>query len=308
MARIALLDPKNFAPDTGSKFKEGFVRVDQSHYSVVQDKPFSGKPQQPPYTAMVWSVTRLGEDLEPLTDEEGNPLVEKLNFGLGGKCLPMIHPGNGTGPEDDEPDDLGEEVGVEGNTLALISEDFKLNSKSGLGKLSSSLMKIGYTPLHMTRMWAPDFAGVILHMRPELSEEKMMGSDGKEYQISYKVADKFFPAGKTATAAKKSAASEKKSAAGAVNGKAFAGGDEAERLLDPILLKLSESLDGQAVTRKTLSAKVAGELQAGNVETKLHIPILALVKNNTWLEKNGAKYDFRFDAEAGTVTFGEAAA
>lgn len=313
MARIALLDPKNFAPE-GSKFKEGYVRVDKSAYAVVQDRPYGAQAQKPPYTALVWDVTRLSEELEPMNDDDGNPLTEKLNFSLGQKSLAMIHPGNGTGPDDDEPEDLGEEVGVEGNTLLLKVDDFKLNSKSGLAKLSASLTKMGYTALHMSRMWAPDFKGVVFHMKPELSDEKILGDDGKEHPISYKIADKFFPAGKVATGAaaplpKKGAQSEKKAASGSggANGKAPADND-AEKLLDPIMLKLSEDLDKQAITRKALSAKVAGELQSAGIETKMHIPILTLVKDAGWLEKNGPRYDFSFNADAGTVTFGQAAA
>ncbi len=73
-------------------------------------------------------------------------------------------------------------------------------------------------------------------------------------------------------------------------------------------MNLSETLDGQALTRKALSTKVSTLLQAQNVDTKMHIPILQLVKDNEWLTKNGGKYDFTLDVEAGTVTFGSPAA
>lgn len=309
MARLALLNPKNFAPDTGgSKFKEGYVRVDQSYYTVFQDPPYPPDPQKPPYTAFMMEVTRLTDELEPLMDEDDNPVTEKLHFGLGGKSLPLIHPANGTGPDDDDPEDLGVELGVQGNTLKLINEDYKLNAKSGLAYLTSSLTKIGYTQEHLDRVWAPDFKGVVFHMKTQLSEDKSVGRDGVERPIPYKVADKFFAAKSAAAAgagtSKKGPGKEKSGAAVNGSGKSV----EAEKLLDPILMGLSEVLDGQTVTRKTLSTKVSSELQSKGVDTKSHIPILTLVKDNDWLAKNGGKYDFTLDVEAGTVTFGSPAA
>lgn len=308
MARVALMQPKNFAPDSGgSKFKEGFVRVDNSVYTIHQDPPFGSEKARDRYTALRFDVTRLTDDLEPMVEgEDDTPVVEKLYFSFGGKSLGQIHPANGSGPDDEEPEDCGDEMDVEGNTVTLIKDDFRLNPKSGLANLSKSLSGVGYTPEHMARMWAPDFKGVIFHMKSFLSEDKMKGSDGVERPIAYKVVDKFFPAkggaagkgsGKAAGTPKKDAGKEAGSTSGSKT-------NEAEKLLDPILMKLSDDFDGQSITRKALGAKVSAALQAADVPTKMHIPILTLVKDNDWLTKNGGKYDFVFDAEAGTIQFG----
>jgi len=82
-------------------------------------------------------------------------------------------------------------------------------------------------------------------------------------------------------------------------------GAEVEAILKPILEKLSEDLDGQQLTRKALTTRVSGALQSGGVPPKMHVPVLTLVKDNTWLSKNAAKYDITFDAEANTVVFGQ---
>ncbi len=108
-------NPKNAAPDTGGGggFKEGLVQVDLSEYGVHQNKGAEGKEQPAPITALIWDVTRLDENMEPLHNPEGGEaLTEKLVFSLGGKSITKVHPGKGSGPDDEEIEDQGAAVGT----------------------------------------------------------------------------------------------------------------------------------------------------------------------------------------------------
>lgn len=301
MAR-GLFKKENAAADTGGGFREGIVRVDASCYKVYQASapatPGKNFTQRPPTVALVWNITRLNEETqEPLEDNEGNPIAEVLNFGLGGKSLTLINPGQAESPDDEEPEDLGVEVNTEGPTLFFKGE-FKIHQMSAAYHLMQSLLKAGFKEDYVYREWAPDYKGLVCFMKTFLDEDhKMAGNDGVERPVPYKVVDKIIRAPYEKKAGKTAAGADK--AAG--NGK----GDAAsEKLLKPILEAISSEMDGQQLTKKALSTRVSTALQKGKVDSKLHVPILSLVKDDGWLKKNAGLYDMTVDAEEGTIIFG----
>lgn len=307
MAR-GLFKQENAAQDTGGGgFKEGLIRVDASVYKVYQASPPTtpGKKfeQRPPVAALSWAITRLDEDQSPLVDGDDNPITEVLTFGLGGKSLASVNPGDAESPDDEEPTDLGVEVNTEGPTL-FFKGDFKIHPKSAAYHLMQSLLKAGFKEDYVYREWAPDYKGLVCFMKTFLDQEnKMMGNDGVERPVGYKVVDKIIRAPYEKKAGKGAAAGAGAGDKAASNGKGDAG---SEAILKPILEALSTELDGENLTFNALSKRVSKALQAGKVDAKQHVPVLALVKDVKWLTKNKAAYDMTIDADEQTVLFGTA--
>jgi hypothetical protein len=295
-----LFQPKNFAPDTGGGFKEGMVRVEKSAFTVHKspdpENPQKGYVPRVPFCALKWTLTRLDEDLDPIKDDEGTAITEVAFFSLGGKSLVQVHPGNGSSADDEEVEDLGDTVGVEGNTLFLIASNFQLHPKSGGAHLFASLKAKDYSEDYLDRVWAPDFEGMVCFMKNVPDPEVMItGNDGKERPTPFKVVEKIivFP--------------YKNKGAGKTTGKTKDTGPkvdaETESTLSAVLQKLSEELDGQKLSKKALANRVATALQKAKIASKQQITVLELVKNEAWLKKNAGLFDLTVN-EDGSITFG----
>lgn len=308
-----LFNPKNVAPDTGGPgFKEGPVRVDASNLVIYQSPapktPKADYVQPLPIVALMWDVTRLDENLEPLTDEHDNPLTEQLRFSLGGKSLAQVHPGKADNADDEEIEDLGEKVGTKGDTLFMVNSNFQIHPKSSVHYLYKSLVS-KVDDKFIDRVWAPDWNGMVTVMKIETSGDTMTQEDqnGKKVErpVTYKVVEKVVSMGK----GKGKAAAGGKDAGKDASGK-DGGNDRAteEKAIQPILEAISSELDGTQVTMKALNSRVSKALQASKIDTKQHVSILALVKDDEWLKKNAKKYDMTVDTEERTVAFGTVAA
>lgn len=301
------LNPENAAKSTDSRFKEGYVKVLASTFRVHQGRSAEGQPERTPVTALVWNVARLNEDFEPLTNEDGDELHEELIFSVGGKSLPAVHPGIADSPDADDEDieDAGDEVNSEGPTIKLIKSGFTPHVKSSVIKLFNSLKNAGYKPEYLDRVWAPDHVGMIAFIGTEVDEEvkqKYTDKNGKEVErgTAYKIVKKISvaPYEKKAAGKGKAPAAEGKSS----------GKSEAESTLAPILTKISEDRDGSAMSRKAFNSLVTTSLQAGKVSPKLHVPVLQLIKDDSWLRKNGAKFDITLSEDGSSVNIGTVAA
>lgn len=282
MARATgLTNPDNAAKSQGA-FKEGVVRIDSNAYKVHLAKGEDAVPA----TKWVWHVTRLAEGgAEPLLGDNDEPITEELHFSFGGKCLPFVHPGKADSPDDEEPEDVGTDDGVEGNTIFLNAADWKPNEKSSVMMLTRSLATQGVKAEYLNRCWAPDWNGCVFEMKTKLGEK---GRDGKE--IPYKVVAKIVvgPGGKSKTAQG--------------SGKADKAAD-AEATLAGVLNKLSEELDGQSITRKAFTNRVRAALDTAKVDAKLLVPVLTLCKDDKWMQAHAETFDFTLSDT--NITFGQ---
>ena len=285
MARaVGLMNPDNASKSAGI-FKEGFVRIDFNSYKVHQGKGGDSGESTAPATKWSWMVTRLGEDAEtPITDEHDEPVTEELLFSFGGKALAHVHPGHADGPDDPEPEDLGTDVGVEGNTIFLASDKWTPNEKSGLMVLTASMSKQGIPADYFNRCWAPEWNGCIFEMKSQAGEK---GNDGRAF--SYKVVSKVVvrPGGGKGKIA-------------SVNGK---GAIDPTALLGPILKSISEELDGQQITHKAFIARVKTAINAK--DARALVPVLSLAKDWKWLQDHGDEFDLYVDEATASVHFGE---
>jgi hypothetical protein len=290
-----LLHPKNAQESSNFAFKEGFVKVVNSSFKVIQPREPKEKKKdyiaRSPFTALVWDVNRLDENLEPLTDEHDNPLTESIEFSLGSKGITNWHPGKGDTPDDTDIEDQGVKPGAEGNTIFIVNASAAINSNSGISALSTSLLgKV--EELFLNREWAPDWIGGVFYMK---GIQVKSGEGDGAFTYTQKIVDKVVSLGK-------------KTAQGTVSGKPEAAAskpdDAAEKAIQPIMEALSAELDGTKVGFKTLVNRVSTALKNNNVDAKLHVPVLALVKDVAWLKKNTGLFDMATDVEAKTVVFG----
>ena len=297
------LNPDNAAKSTDSRFKEGYVKVLGSVFRVHQGRSGEGQPERAAITALVWNIARLNEDLEPLTNEDGEEIREELVFSLGGKSLPAVHPGVADSPDDNDEDveDAGDEVNAEGPTIKLINSSFKPHEKSSVMKLFNSLKLAGYKQEYLDRVWAPDFVGMIAFMATEVDEDmkqKYTNKEGKEIErgTAYKIVKKMAvaPYEKKAKAGKAVSSDEAKPSKNA----------DAEAALKPILEKISSDRDGSEMTRKAFNSLVTSTLQSQKVNVKLHVPALSLIKDDKWAAKNLPKYDITLSEDGASVTIG----
>lgn len=287
-----LMNPKNASKSAGP-FKEGFVRVDSNSYRVHQNKAGEGQAEAIPATKWFWGITRLAEDgTSPLLDEHDEPITEELFFSFGGKCLPFVHPGRATSPEDEEPEDLGTELNTEGNTIFVAAPNWTPNERSAVIVLTRSMATAGINSMYYDRCWAPDWNGCVFYMTTQVGDK---GADGRSF--NYKIVSKVL----TGPGSKKNT---KAAAVSAPNGKPA----EAEAQIAPILTALSEELDGQSITRKAFLNRVRGKLEETKIDSKLMIPTLNYARDDKWLIANGPKYDFSYDPDTSTITFGSPAA
>ena len=286
MSKLALFNPENFAPESTQnakkQFQEGWVRVDQSAIKVINTAPANKDPQ--PVLAKVWDITRLNEDLEPLVDPSADEeLRETLVYKMGKQALAIVHPANGSSPDDNSPERLGDTIGTSGNTFDVADgQTFQLHPKTGAAHLMNSLKKCGVPDTILNRGWCPDEVGCIFYMKSLVDgqmDNKFTKRDGTEVNekvdITYKVVDKI--SGTMPRGAKKSSPAADL-------------GTATISVLDKIKADLNEP-----VTKKTFKLRVNAAMQSLSTPPALRVPILNNLTDDTWLannlEDNGLVYD-----------------
>lgn len=294
-----MLNPKNFVESGGAGFKEGIRKVVGACFKVDHQE-FEGSAPRAPVVALVLTCERLDDDLDPMIDDAtGKAIVETLKFPLGGKSLSKIHPAEATGPEDDEPEDLGVEVNTEGPTLFVVDQKWQLDPRSGCAHLMASLatkLKDGF----LDNVWAPNFVGLVAFFKAVPDENvKIAGRDGVERPVNYKVVDKVITApydGK-GKKAKGTPAAEPKAA-----GKKAKEASAEETKLVAILKGIAAGMAGETLTIKALGTMVSSALNKGG-DTKLLVPVQTVLKSEGWLAKNADALGLSVDEDDKTVTF-----
>lgn len=305
-----------------------------SVYKVHKDKEYELRPGQvarpnPPVMALVLKVTPCGDDGERLEDADTRDITLKM----GGKSLATFHPGKGSSPEDTDPDDLGDELNTEGNTLFIAGGEVSMNAKSGYTVFMKSLQHKGFPKEKIAECWAPNFKGLKFELATvtpdkleQYGQKKGEGNKDGEGNITYKVVQGIigFPGSKTAgkkskeveadapaPAAKKKVAPktidpDMEAASGADEGEA---GNEAEaealRVLTAVTVKLAgknKKLDQAKTFWVTLYSdpKIKGS-------AKLQQEARKFVNNETWLAEQLEELGCVVDTDEKTVTFAEAA-
>ncbi len=299
MRPVGLVNPKNAAESSGG-FKEGLVRIDTSVYKVHKGKSGEGQEESQPKLALVWNVTRLDEDKEPLTDEEDNPIQEEVVFSLGGKSLQHVRPGRADSADSEDIEDMGVEINAEGPTVFVVNQSWHPDKKSSIVALQESLIGKG---LDLDRTWAPDYVGAIVYLKSKPSGQIISRPDKSGRMVdqtySYKIVDKVEKGFNQASAKVKIVKVKTTSAA---NGKAT-DSSEVESKLKPIMDQISLDNTGKSMTKKALATTVNRLLAEHQVPPILTMPIMTLVRDDNWLTANGSRFDFSFNPADNQVSF-----
>jgi len=185
---------------------------------------------------VVVGIQRIGRDGKPTEDDV---VLEECNFGP----LSKFHPANAKDQNDMEPEDLGDEVGVEGNSILAIDGAFP-DTKSKMSVFAASLQNAGVRPVLLTGYWPS-----ILDLEADFSQIKLryesLGTDGYNLivkpggniynlaEINKRAGGAATPNGKPATAPAQAAAKPKPQAASttAPANDAGAGADDETEML-----------------------------------------------------------------------------
>lgn len=256
-------------------------------------------------------------------DSKWNKMDEepvKMEFGIG--KMDKFHPGLATGPDDDEPADQGDEVDVEGNCIAVVSDGAKLNKKSKWIILTTSMEEKGFKPEVLGNGYLPDLVGTRGHVK-SIAQERMPNSTAKNdptalvfdridvFPYEAKSKKPAAPAGKPATKSAAPAAKPTGKPATppppAANTSSASGSDDDEVTARSVIAEVQAEMSGEepvTLEIKALKSKTTAKLMRNKIAVNRHKGINALIGDPAWLEEQAnAEAGFYFDAEAGTVIF-----
>src|SRR5215471_4293441 len=142
----------------GFGFQEGHVRIERSVSKVFQYPPNSQtKEQSDPFTALVWTATKLDREWNELPGDD-NEVEVVLRMGTVDSCRPGMLKAKDFDNMNVEPEDLGDQVGTEGNCF-FMEVDTKLGA--GWREMKNSLEAKGFKPEILARGITTDFEGML---------------------------------------------------------------------------------------------------------------------------------------------------
>lgn len=149
---------------SGFGFQQGRAKILDAKVKVHQYPPKKGTTDQSaPFPCVQLLVQKLDPDGEPISiynsqtrEHELDQAEVELRIGK----LADFHPGQGDGPDDEEPTDKGEEVDAEGNMIYVKTLTTKITNFSDILPFNESLEKAGFNPAVLGRGYVPDYVGL----------------------------------------------------------------------------------------------------------------------------------------------------
>src|SRR5215471_16052596 len=144
----------------GFGFQEGHVRIDRSVAKVFQYPPnATTKEQSDPFTALVWTATKLDKEWNELPGDD-NEVEILIRMGNVETCRPGMLKAKDFDNMNVEPEDLGDQVGTEGNCFSMEGD-----AKLGVGwrEMKESLLKKSFREDILKRGITTDFEGMVAH-------------------------------------------------------------------------------------------------------------------------------------------------
>ena len=309
------LNPENATESSGGRFQEGMVLVNDAAFKVHQNNAPKGSTDTVlPVVALVLNVTRLDDNLEPMTDGDGEKMCEDLVFSLGGKSLSKCTPATADNPDDEEVTSAGDEVGAEGPTFDVHAGNWFPDKKSSVIHFIDSLIQKGFKKEIVDRVWAPDYVGMVAHIIsvPGGDMGDAPGSTNRR-TWSYKVVDKIvkYPYEAAKGGGKKSgstsasvAPAAKKSGAGAAASsateEATSGGNVHDTVLKAVK-KVAAEADGETLSAKTFRVKVTEKLRDAKISPSEILEHTKVLKDPAFIEKAATHADFTVNDEGDYV-------
>ncbi len=301
------MHPDNYVESSGAL--AGKFEVVSSTFKVHQANAREGQDQREATCAQVFKIHPITDDGDKIEDAAELELV----LALGGKSLKSFHPGNADGADDADPEDLGDEVGTEGNSI--YSADGALpNAAASYSIFNRSLAHKGFDKKKIADCYAPHYVGLKFELAT-VTPDKLEAYGSKARPIdpkvpfSYKVVQAIIEhpkaaGGKKAAAGKGSekAAAGKSGATAPTAASTGDGGDEAEAIAVSVLGEVAVKLAGQQ--KKMNGVKTFWLANYGKNNPKLQTAARALVNDAGWLTTQLEALGAVVDGDA--VTFADA--
>jgi hypothetical protein len=203
---VGSFNPKD-AYEVKGGFQEGWGEVVGAK-SIIFQFPANKQTgeQSAPFTGVLLSIQRVDEAGKKLSAEPDEEIL-KVD-----KNLEAARPGNMASRTATDADDLGMDLGTEGNCI-YTTEVYKFNKKSKFIVLCDSLVANGFKPEVLGTGFLPDLVGLRAHFKRS-APQKFKTDTGEEKDYDSLIVDKIsrYPyeksAAKATPAAKKAAPSQ----------------------------------------------------------------------------------------------------
>jgi hypothetical protein len=146
-----------------------FSKIEDGNYEVISANIKITKGDFADATAQLSRVLQLrvlNADGETVRDAD----TVEFTQSYGKKALEHFSVGKGSGPDDNDPKDLGTDVDTEGNTV-FCSGDGQFNKGCGVMVFDASLAHAGFPKDILDRCFPADLVGVKFALKTELSEK-----------------------------------------------------------------------------------------------------------------------------------------
>ncbi len=247
--------------------------------------------------------------LDPKTGQKTDAEPATMEFGIG--SLDKFHPGKVTGPDDEDPEDLGDEVGTEGNTLYPVEDGNRITKSSKWSHLVVSMEQLGFKPEVLGTGYLPSLVGTKGHVKT-VTLPKF--DNTREKEPTALVFDKItqFPYEKKGTAPKpapakpgttKPASGKPASAPPAAPATEEADTDEINAIATTTLSTVAEKNGGSEMARTKLKSQALTTMLRAKVNAKNQKAVNELFASDEWLTEACENLGIGFDADSGTITF-----
>lgn len=299
------------AVETSVGIQEGNVEIVEAKCKIHQFQPNKRGEQSSQFTAVALKFHKLDKEFERLSGDE-DEVTNWVYFSLGGKSLDRFHPGQATGPDDNDPDDLGDEIDTEGNVIYPV-EGAKLNTKCKWIMFTKILEQGidgkggGFRPSVLGDGFLPALIGTKGHVLtiklPKIDEtgaEPTCLVFDKIVQFPYekkaKSASKAPVAVPKKTAAAKPAPVEEEqeeTAADTESAESAPGHDEALSAL----VEVAATYQGQTISKSKLFTAAITKLVGAKVNGTLQKAAQGLIKDGDWLFERAKEMEFVVDGD-----------
>jgi len=288
---------------SGFGFQQGRGNVVEAKVKVHQYPPNKAtKKQSAPFPCVQLLIHKVDENMELMSVYNTQTRQHEADMGeveLRIGDLKDFHPGNGTGPDDADPADAGQEVDAEGNMIYVKNESAKLTNFNGFFPFLQSLEKEGFQAAVLARGWIPDLVGLVADFNTVPQEGTTRKRDdgtpftnfivSKIYTYPYDQAKPkgkgevpAKPTGKVATAKPTGKSAAPKPSVPAAP-KPSPTADDNESIAVAYLAEAVAKFAGETITRSKLQATVQTMAMRAKIPTKEIPAVVAYFKDDEWL-------------------------
>lgn len=275
-------------------FQEGNFTIKEAAIVVAQYNPNRDTGEQaPPFLAARLTLQPLDASGKQPADAE--PFEKSLRIE---GDLSKLRPGKAKSREDNDPEDLGDEVGTEGNCIYCDGAS-KINANSIWSVFVKSIEDLGFKPGLLGDGWVEDFVGLSAHAITKKSEKRQIR--GRDVETNYFVVDKIIE--RPYEKGEKAATTVKKAAAGAAkaNGtvrsikESPAQNEAADTVATTLLAELTGELTGENREKGKVYAMAYSRLVRDKDRNKALDKIVGdLLRSDEWLASKADDLGYQF--------------